>query len=168
MAEPFLGEIRLFPFNFAPNGWLLCNGQLLPINQNSALFSLLGTNYGGNGTTTFGLPNLQGSVAVHPTQGENPGQAQGEETHVLTINEVPQHTHQLVAASGAASTPVAAGNAWAATGTKNAYAPSPSSTVALSPNALAVTGGGQGHSNMQPYTVGSYCIATRGIFPSRP
>lgn len=168
MAEPFLGEIRLFPFNFAPDGWQLCNGQLLPISQNSALFSLLGTSYGGNGTTTFALPNLQGRVPVHVAQGGSAGQAQGEETHVLTLDEIPQHTHELLATSGAASTATAAGNAWAATGARNAYATAPTSTVALSPNALASTGGGMEHSNMQPYTVGSYCIATRGIYPQRP
>lgn len=168
MAEPFLGEIRLFPFNYAPDGWQLCNGQLLPISQNAALFSLLSTNYGGNGTTTFGLPNLQGRVPVHVAQGGVPGQTAGEEAHVLSLAEIPQHTHQLRAASGNASTATAAGNAWAATGARAAYATAPTSTVTLSPSALSSAGGGMEHSNMQPYIVGNYCIATRGIYPQRP
>lgn len=162
MAEPFLGEVRLMSFGFAPKGWALCNGQLLPINQNQALFSLLGTTYGGNGQTTFALPNLQGRTPTHM----NPdalGAAQGEENHLLTQGEIPGHTHQLSGTSAAATTLVPAANVLATA--TNLYGNPPATT--LLPGTLLPAGGSQPHTNMQPYLVINFCIALQGIFPSQ-
>jgi microcystin-dependent protein len=168
MGTPYIGELRIFSFNFAPKGWAQCNGQLLPINQNQALFSILGTMYGGNGQTTFALPNLQGRVPVHQgiNQGSyNVGQAAGELAHTLTINEIPAHVHPPVAQS-TASTPgfSPAGAIWAAAPSA-AFAPAPN--AALNPAAVATTGGSQPHPNQAPYLVLNFAIALVGIFPSR-
>lgn len=164
MAEPFIGEIRQFPFNYAPKGWAQCNGQLLAINQNQALFSILGTTYGGDGRVTFALPNLQGRVPVHPGQGVQFGEIGGEEAHTLTINEIPQHTHQAVGGSDAA-TAAPSGKTW---GTSSSVQPfAAQANTIMSPKAIAPTGGSQPHNNMQPYTVVNFCIALQGIFPSR-
>ena len=167
MAEPFLAEIRLFSFTFAPRGWALCNGQLLPINQNQALFALLGTTYGGNGQTTFALPNLQARAPIHFGTGSGGsyslGQAGGEQAHTLSIAELPAHTHS---ASGSLSPPnqgSAAGGYWAA----GAGAYSSSGGSAMSASAIASAGGGQAHQNLPPYGVISFCIALQGIFPSQ-
>lgn len=169
MAEPFLAEIRIFPFGKVPRGWAACNGQLLPINQNQALFALLGTTYGGDGRVTFGLPNLQGRVAVGAGQGPGLpavtlGQSQGEENHTLTVNELPMHVHIATANSDTATAVSPAGAVWA-----NSAALPYSSAGGSTMNAAAVTaaGGSQPHANMQPYQVLNYCIATQGIFPSR-
>ncbi|MCM3628987.1 tail fiber protein [Paenibacillus glycanilyticus] len=164
MSEPFLGEVRQFPFNFAPKGWASCNGQLLSIAQNQALFSILGTTYGGNGTTNFALPNLMGRVPVHAGQGVALGQTAGEESHTLTINEIPQHNHLAKAGSDAAGSGPD-GKTW---GTSTSITPfaSQSNTI-MSPNAIAPAGGSQPHSNMQPYLVINFCIAIQGIYPSR-
>jgi microcystin-dependent protein len=166
MAEPFLAEIRLVSFNFAPKGWALCDGQVLPINQNQALFSILGTTYGGDGVATFALPNLQGRVPLHSGNGFNPGQSGGESAHVLTVAELPGHNHAAAAASGPGTVLPPAGNYWASVGNFGAYS-NASPDTALNPAAIAATGGGQAHDNMPPYLVLNFVIALQGIFPSR-
>jgi microcystin-dependent protein len=164
MSEPFLSEIKIVSFNFAPKGWALCNGQLLPINQNQALFSLLGTTYGGNGQTTFALPNLQGRIPTHMGSGFTLGESAGETAHTLNISEMPAHNHQAVGSSAAPSAPGAGGNLWA-TGAANVYAPTPNS--AMNPAGISATGGSQPHDNMSPYLVLNFVIALQGIFPSQ-
>jgi microcystin-dependent protein len=168
MSEPFIGEIKLISFNFPPKGWAFCNGQLLPINQNQALFSILGTMYGGNGQTTFALPNLQGRVPIHQgvSQGSyNVGQVGGETSHTLTINEMPAHLHPAVAQSTPSNPGASPVNSiWAATPTA-AFASSPN--VTMNPAAVTNTGGSQPHENMPPYLVLNFVIALMGIFPSR-
>jgi microcystin-dependent protein len=163
MGTPYLGEIRIFSFNFTPKGWAMCNGQLLAINQNQALFSLLGTTYGGNGINNFSLPNLQGRTPVYVGNGLLLGQTGGEQSHTLTINEIPLHTHPVTASSAAADNSVTQGNVWAKT--ESAYATAATGT--MDPTAVPMAGGGQPHNNMQPYLVLSFCIALQGIFPSR-
>lgn len=165
MAEPFLGEIRLMSFVLPPNGWAACNGQLLPINSNQALFALLGTTYGGNGQTTFALPDLQGRVPIHVGAGHVIGEQGGEQTHTLTAAEMPTHTHRVrasTASSGGTSNPSggylgAANNVYRSAGT----------TTSLSAETVTSTGGSQAHTNLQPYLTVSYCIALQGIFPSQ-
>jgi microcystin-dependent protein len=164
MAEPFLSEIRIFSFGFPPKGWALCNGQLLPINQNQALFSLLGTTYGGDGRVNFGLPNLQGNVPIHTGAGHTLGERGGEQAHTLSISELPTHTHQLNGTSTAANTNVATGGYLGTV--NNGYGPA-QNLVALGPAALANVGGSQAHLNMQPFLVLNFCIALQGIFPSQ-
>lgn len=164
MAEPFLSEIRLFSFDFPPKGWAFCNGQLLPINQNQALFSLLGTTYGGNGQTNFALPNLQGQVPIHVGNGHTLGERAGTGSVTLTIQQLPQHIHFAQAAA-------ADGDAVAANGNylgqfSNGYRDA-TNLVAMSPEAVSNVGGSQAHNNMQPYLVLNFCIALQGIFPSR-
>ncbi|GGR33239.1 phage tail protein [Deinococcus ruber] len=172
MSTPYLSEIRMMSFNFAPRGWALCNGQLLPINQNQALFSLLGTTYGGNGQTNFALPNLQGRVPIHMGNGYIQGESSGERTHTLTASEVPAHIHPLNASTGAAtaiapaSAGIPGGNVLAAP-TFPVYAPAGSTQTVLAPAALLSSGGSQPHENMPPYLVMNFCIALQGIFPSR-
>lgn len=167
MSEPFLAEIRLFGFNFAPVGWALCDGQLLPINQNQSLYSLLGTTYGGDGRTTFALPDLRGRVPIH-FDGSHPlGQKSGEETHPLTTAEIPGHTHQLAASNDTADSQIPNGTALArSTATDPGWTP-PASLVGMAPESVGTTGTGQGHDNMQPYLTVEFCIALRGIFPPR-
>lgn len=163
MSDPYLGEIRAISFNFAPKGWAFCNGQLLPINQNQALFALLGTQFGGNGTTTFALPDLRDRSPVHTGNGYPIGAVAGEATHTLTAQELPAHTHLLSAGGqGTASSP--AGARWAAS-TKASYAAAPSTT--MSAQALSSTGGGQPHENRPPFLVINFVIALQGIFPSQ-
>jgi microcystin-dependent protein len=175
MASPFISEIRLVAFTFAPKGWAFCNGQLLPINQNQALFSLLGTQYGGNGITNFALPNLQGRVPMH--NGADGfgnsyfvGQSGGEVSHTLTLQELPQHTHTLQASNAAASvsSPANAVPAQPSGGIGAVYGP-PITLKAptMAPQAIGNTGGGQPHNNLQPYLVINFCIALQGIFPSQ-
>ncbi len=164
MAEQYISEIRLVAFNYPPKGWAFCNGQLLPINQYQALFSLIGTYYGGNGTTNFALPNLQGASPIHMGNGFSLGNAGGQATVTLNTSELPAHTHTAEGVSTIANLEPASGNAWAAA-TANPYAPS--SNVAMGPGAVAQTGGSQPHNNMPPYLVMSYIIALQGIFPSR-
>lgn len=165
MSTPFIGEIRIFSFNFAPKSWALCNGQLLPINQNQALFSLLGTQYGGNGQTNFGLPNMQGRTPIHRGNGITQGQLGGAENHTLTLAETPAHSHGLSVSSAAANNVVPTGNALANSGA-NIYA-APGATVALAAGSVASQGGSQPHTNMQPFLTLNFCIALSGIFPSR-
>jgi len=167
MADPFLAEIKLFSFNFPPRGWALCNGQLLPINQNQALFSLLGTMYGGNGQTNFALPNLQARVPIHFGTGGGAsyslGQVGGESAHTLSIAELPPHTHTAKGNSSAPDQGSASGGYWAAGA--GAYSSVAGSTMSAS--ALASTGGGQPHPNLPPFCVVSFCIALQGIYPSQ-
>lgn len=168
MAEPFLAEIRIFSFNFAPKGWAQCNGQTMPINQNQALYALLSTKFGGDGKTTFGIPNLQGRVAVNP--GPNNvawGTSGGEVTHTLTSSEMPAHNHAVVASLSAAAQRGPSGGYWSVVSdTTNNYAPMPNTTMAAA--AVTTVGGGQAHPNMQPYLVLNYCIAITGYFPPHP
>lgn len=172
MANPFVAEIRIFPFNFAPVGWALCNGQLLPISQNTALFSLLGTTYGGDGKSNFALPNLQGSSPMQ--QGQGPGlsdrflgETAGEQTVTLLQTEMPVHSHGVQAAAGPDQlTPV--NNAWASgqKGFGNFYAPPPANAP-MNAFATSIAGGNLPHNNMMPYLTLSFCIALQGIFPPR-
>jgi microcystin-dependent protein len=166
MGTPYMSEIKIVAFNFAPKGWAQCNGQFLPINQNQALFSLLGTTYGGNGQTTFALPNLRGQVPLHVGGNFNvQGQAGGEETHTLTLNEMPQHNHAFAANKGPGTVATPNG-AVLAKAPANTYAAA-ASLVALAPATLSNTGGSQAHENRQPYLVLLFCIALQGVFPSR-
>jgi microcystin-dependent protein len=164
MAEPFLGELRIMSFNFAPQRWAMCNGQLLPINQNQALFSLLGTMYGGDGRVNFALPDLRGCTPMHVGGGHIQGEKAGEQAHTLSINEMPLHTHVLQASSNNAGTNSPNGNVLA---NATAVYHTPSNLVALSPSSIANAGGSQAHLNMQPFLTLTFCIALLGIFPSR-
>jgi microcystin-dependent protein len=172
MSSPFLAEIRIFAFNFPPTGWALCNGQLLPISQNTALFSLLGTTYGGDGKSTFALPNLQDSVPMHPGQGQglslrDLGEMGGSEFVTLLQSEMPAHTHQIQGETGIANStdpsaklfarPFGGGNMYKASGTN----------TTLAPQAIAPAGGDLPHNNMQPYLTLLFCIALQGVFPPR-
>jgi microcystin-dependent protein len=168
MAEPFLAEIRLMSFDFAPKGWALCNGQLLPISQNQALFALLGTAFGGDGRTTFALPDLRGRVPIHAGAGHTLGEWGGEQAHTLTIFELPIHTH-VVRASTAATGGVATPNGNYLGGANNAWAGGggpPADLSSLRPDTVVGVGGSQAHLNMQPFLGLSFCIALQGAFPS--
>ncbi len=163
MSDPFIGEIKVISFNFPPKGWAFCNGQLLPINQNQALFSILGTTYGGDGRTTFALPNFQGRMPVHQGQGFTLGQRGGEAAHTLTINEMPAHNHPAMAATTATvGSPATA--VWAPPGVV-AYSNNPNGTMAAA--AIGNAGGSQPHNNEAPYLVLNFIIALVGIFPSQ-
>lgn len=164
MSEPFLAEIRLMSFGFAPKGWAFCNGQLLPINQNQALFSLLGTTYGGDGRTTFALPNLSGRAPAHAGDGLSLGQSGGEVAHTLTMSEMAQHTHPVGAVKGAAAQTNAVGMLWAESN-RNPYANAPNAQ--MNPASVTPAGGNQAHANLQPYLALNFCIALQGIFPSQ-
>jgi microcystin-dependent protein len=164
MSEPFLGEIKVVSFNFAPKGWALCNGQLLPINQNQALFSILGTTYGGNGQTTFALPNLQARVPAHTGSEVALGQSSGEFAHTLTTAELPAHTHPLHASGQHASLDDPAGAVWAAPSSPQYVG---SGNAVMHPSMVSTVGGSQPHENTQPYLVLNFVIALQGIFPSR-
>lgn len=169
MAEPFLSEVRIMSFVFAPKGWALCNGQLLPINQNQGLFSLLGTTFGGDGRVNFALPDLRGRTPIHTGSGHTLGERGGETAHTLSISEVPQHTHALMASSspGNSVNPRLAGVGHVlAQEPGNAYASTPQNLTALAPGSVSNTGGSQAHLNMQPFLTLSFCIALQGIFPS--
>jgi microcystin-dependent protein len=176
MSAPFLAEIRIFGFNFPPKGWAYCNGQLMPISQNTALFSLLGTTYGGNGTSNFALPNLQNSAPLNAGQAPGLsnyflGQAAGEIAVTLLNTEIPAHTHsaQCAAVSGAQTDPTTGVWAMVQTGrqSENRYSASPGSSPTMNPNALSVAGSSQPHNNMPPYLTLNFCIALQGIFPAR-
>lgn len=165
MSDVFLGEVRLFSFAQAPRSWARCEGQSLPINQNQALFSLLGTAYGGNGQTTFHLPDLRGRCVMHIGDSlDFQGQIGGEEAHTLTVQEMPQHVHLLTASTLDANTPIATGNRLGAF--NNGYVGA-ASLVAIAPQTVSNTGGSQPHNNMSPYIAVNFCIALQGIFPSR-
>jgi microcystin-dependent protein len=164
MAEPFLSEIRLMSFVFAPKGWALCNGQLLPINQNQALFSLLGTTYGGNGQTNFALPDLRARVPIHVGSGHTLGERGGEQAHTITQSEMPTHTHSLMATNNIGTSPNPATTQVLAKSVANSFGAAGNLTT-MAPAILNV-GGSQAHQNMQPYLVLNFCIALQGIFPS--
>lgn len=165
MAEPFLSEIRLMSFNFAPRGWAFCNGQLLPINQNQALFSLLGTTYGGNGQTTFALPNLRGRTPIHAGAGHTLGEAGGEEAHTLSPSEMPAHTHRVAVSTATTGGTVSPSGAVLG-GANNIYRAGVPTTALLA-QSVVPTGGSQAHPNMQPFLTLNFCIALQGIFPSQ-
>jgi microcystin-dependent protein len=164
MAEPFLSEIRIFSFEFAPKGWAFCNGQFLPINQNQALFALLGTTYGGNGQTTFALPNLRGQVPIHTGNGHTLGEKAGGVSVTVTQEQMPQHMHTLQASSANGATPNPSGNVLGRV--NNLYA-AVSALTPMSPTSVTSVGGSQPHNNMMPYLVLNFCIALQGIFPSQ-
>jgi microcystin-dependent protein len=179
MSDQFLGEIRIFPFDFAPIQWAMCNGQLMAITQNAALFSILGTTYGGNGTSTFGLPNLQGRVPVCAGQGRglslyDLGQFGGAQSHTLNNTEIPSHNHNINADAdpGTSTSPAGAiyrrgqipgGSNPTAVAAYSTQAPD----VIMDPNTLGITGGNQAHNNMMPYLTLNFCIALNGVFPPR-
>ena len=165
MAEPFLGEIRICSFNFPPKGWAFTNGQLLPINQNQALFSLLGTTFGGNGQTNFGLPDFQGRVPMHVGNGHVLGERGGEQAHTLSISEIPTHTHAVngIETQGSQATP--ANNLLAHHAPTNRMSVN-AGNATLHPQSLTAIGGSQAHLNMQPFLTLTFCIALQGIFPS--
>lgn len=165
MAEPFIAEVRIFSFNFAPKYWALCNGQLLPINQNQALFSLLGTTYGGNGQVNFALPNLQGQTPIHFGSGYALGQRGGSTSVTLTIPQLPQHTHFATATSAVQDTIAPTGALLATTAPAEFYSGTADTT--MNPQVLSPVGGSQAHNNMQPSLVLNFCIALQGIFPSQ-
>lgn len=173
MADPFVAEIRIFAFNFAPRGWAFCDGQLLPLSQNTALFSLLGTTYGGDGKSTFALPDLQGSAAMHPGQGpglslRDLGEIGGSETVSLLQSEMPSHTHALNAQNAPGDTSSPGGAAYSrALGATPYQPPAGQPQVAMAPEAIGVTGGSQPHNNLQPYLTLNFNIALQGVFPPR-
>ncbi|MFZ5815173.1 MAG: phage tail protein [Bacillota bacterium] len=172
--DPFIAEIRIFAGNFAPRGWALCDGQLMPLSQNTALFSLLGTTYGGNGKSNFALPDLQGRAPMMWGQGQDLsnhvlGEAKGSSSITLLRSEVPSHSHTPACFVDGSSTSSPQGNVWAPVreGASGAYG-SPVNLVAMSPQALAMTGGNQPHNNMQPYLTLNFIIALEGVYPPRP
>jgi microcystin-dependent protein len=164
MGTPFIGELKLVPFNFAPKGWAMCNGQFLPINQNQALFSLLGTMYGGNGQTTFALPDLRGRTPISFGNGHTQGEAAGEVAHTVTLSEMPQHIHMARAVGGDGTTPIPTGAALASF--NNGYR-QPTELTTLHPATVSNIGGSQPHENRQPFSVLNWCIALQGAFPSQ-
>lgn len=168
MAEPFLAELRIFSFDFPPKGWAQCNGQLLPINQNQALFSLLGTQFGGDGRVNFALPNLQDRVPMHVGGSfqPNPGQTGGEAAHTVTSQEMPQHTHFLQGTATVADTAVPTGNVFATTSV-NTYNKANQNLTTLAPATIGNVGGSQAHENRSPFISLNICIALQGIFPSQ-
>jgi microcystin-dependent protein len=166
MAEPFLSEIRIMSFVFAPKGWALCNGQLLPINQNQGLFSLLGTTFGGDGRVNFALPNLQGNVPIHVGGGHTLGEKGGTQAVTLSIAQLPTHTHVWQATTATGTTNIPANNLVLAGTAPNDFYTGAAALTALSPATVGNVGGSQAHLNMQPFLVLSFCIALQGIFPS--
>lgn len=165
MSEPFLGEVKIVGFNFAPRGWATCDGQILPINQNQSLYSLLGTTYGGDGRTTFALPDLRGRTPLHFASGFTQGARSGEENHTLTTGETPSHTHALKGSSDAANSASPAGLAYARSAMP-VYGAAANLT-AMNAGVVANAGGGQAHNNMQPVLVVNFVIALQGLFPPR-
>jgi microcystin-dependent protein len=175
MADPFVAEIRILPFNFAPKGWAQCDGQLIPISQNTALFSLLGTTYGGDGKTNFALPNLKGRGALHPGIGpgltpRSLGETGGQKAMTLGLTELPPHDHAVRATGepGISASPVDSSFAPDGPGLTTFYGTGDSNLVTMNPGAVTLAGGSLPHNNRQPYLVFNFCIALQGIFPSRP
>jgi microcystin-dependent protein len=170
MSEPFLAEVRIVGFNFAPRGWAFCDGQILPINQNQSLYSLLGTTYGGDGRTTFALPDLRGRAAIHAGGGHALGQKSGEETHTLSTGEMPQHTHAMRAVSDSADAAIPTDSflATPSSAVGSIYSgTTPTFDASLNAASVGNVGGGQAHDNMQPFLALNFCIALQGLFPSR-
>jgi microcystin-dependent protein len=173
MADPFVAEFRIFPFNFAPKGWAWCNGQLMPLSQNTALFSLLGTTYGGDGKSNFALPNIEGSAVMHPGQGpglslHDLGETGGSQTVTLLESEMPVHTHTLRGSNATGDNPAPGGNTLARPSNTNIYQQNSSANlVQMAPEALPPAGGDQPHNNMQPYLTFYFNIALQGVFPPR-
>jgi microcystin-dependent protein len=165
VGTPFMSEVKIISWNFAPQGWAFCNGQFLPINQNQALFSLLGTMYGGNGQTTFALPDLRGRGAIHQGQGFIEGQNGGQEFHTLTIGEMPTHIHFMSGISQDGTVQIANGNFLGAAGAQPYHGAT--NLVAMDPASITNVGGSQAHENRQPYLVLNFVIALQGVFPSR-
>lgn len=166
MSEPFLAEIRIVGFNFAPRGWAFCDGQILPINQNQSLYSLLGTTYGGDGRTSFALPDIRGRAPVHVGNGFSEGHKTGEETHTLSTAEIPQHSHQVNGTSNAVTAADPNSNRLPGTSNSKPYT-SASGGGSMGSSTVSHVGGGQAHNNMQPFLAMNYCIALQGLFPSR-
>jgi microcystin-dependent protein len=171
MADPFVAEIRIFPFNFAPRGWAWCDGQLLPLSQNTALFSLLGTTYGGNGKSNFALPDLQGRAPMHPGQGpglslHDLGETGGSETVTLLESEIPSHSHGMRVSTDDGNSRNPGPNSYIGAG-NNLFA-APQNLQMMAPESLAPAGGDQPHNNLQPYLTFYFCIALQGVFPARP
>jgi microcystin-dependent protein len=173
MSDPFVAEVRILPYTFAPTGWALCQGQILPISQFAAVFSLLGTNYGGNGTSNFALPNLQGRLAIGAGQGPGlslyyVGETGGVESVTVIPPQLAAHSHQAVAVHDAGNTYSPAGDEWSADGANRAMIYGTAApTVAMGANALSLAGGSQPHNNLQPFVAINYCIALQGVFPAR-
>lgn len=172
MSEPFLAEVRIVGFNFAPRGWAFCDGQILPINQNQSLYSLLGTTYGGDGRTTFALPDIRGRAPIHVGRSDGGGehrlgQKSGEETHTLAANEMPQHQHLLQASTSDTGRVTEAAGHILGKGASDLYSDVTSGQIPMGSGSVVNAGGGQAHNNMQPYLALNYCIALRGLFPSR-
>lgn len=166
MSDPFLGEIKIISWNFAPKGWAFCNGQFLPINQNQALFSLFGTMYGGNGQTTFALPDFRGKVPIHVGDGLTQGQVGGQSAHTITQSEMPAHNHFVQVTNTDATDSNPTGGVILAKSVANSYGPA-TSLVTMSPSTIGNVGGSQPHTNQQPYLVLNFIVALQGIFPSR-
>ncbi len=165
MGSPFIGEIRMFGGNFAPSGWAFCNGQLMPISENDALFNLIGTTYGGDGQNTFGLPDLRGRVPVHVGSGFILGGRAGVESVSLTVNQIPNHSHSALCVAGTGNQATPSGGVWAASALDQFSPAAPN--AAMSPSALANAGGSQPHDNMMPYQAVSFIISLYGVFPSQ-
>ena len=172
--DPFVAEIRIYPFNFAPKGWAFCDGQILPLSQNTALFSLLGTTYGGDGKSNFALPNMQGNAPMHPGQGpglslHDLGETGGSETVSLLESEIPSHSHAVMASASVGNRTTPQANSISRVTGSTPFVPSSPSPpiVAFSGNSLAPAGGDQPHNNMQPYLTLNFCIALQGVFPPR-
>jgi len=166
MSEPFLGQISLFGFNFAPRGWAMCDGQLMAINHNQALFSLLGTTYGGDGISTFALPDLRGRASVHTDPSHALGRLDGSESVTLTVQQIPAHAHAANCSDAPGTEPAPAGKVWARDSLGNSEYSS-TAGIMLAPDAIGPAGGGAAHDNMAPFQVLNFCIALEGIYPSR-
>jgi len=166
MSEPFLAEVRIVAFNFAPRGWAFCDGQILPINQNQSLYSLLGTTYGGDGRTSFALPDLRGRTPIHVDSSHREGQKSGEETHTLAVNEMPQHRHLVMVTNNPATTDDPTNHVLSQS-IQEQYQDFVGATAPMGTGVVTNVGGSQAHDNMMPYLALNYCIALQGLFPSR-